>query len=464
MTSIPTFMATRLHQLWRAILSVLNRCLTGKDTSWDRARLLNAVDRTSRPIKQSKLIYTRFTKLIIDHFLSINKIIPRSFDATLYGEGQDYPISKLIDTVDGKFKFRMEIPYTMINDAIKQSAEYKFYKMKKDESEQGIAEEEPEEQHVSPIRSGRGKRYMCIGNQEVNVSSKPKKAVVTKKLRTLTVVDNILIIEKQVEKDVEEGYATERGLKLKGVATKDPALDLEYSSITSHKSYQSLLHLLSKVVYTDTHTTLAVANQEGNPEEMFLDDADHQESSSPAITTHDLKLEALTSINVPKAIEEVVQAKKNQINLFTTPSTTIAADLSKMDVKLQLLNKIIYGCPRHIAIFQEKASRPSRSPNDRKGEKIKKRRKDAGEPSSRSSKTNKAPIDSIREDTHADQPQDQEEELVVAKKIKELIKKDELTVTDLEGVGLEMLKRQYKNDVELECHVEQLKAAVLEEA
>nr|GEX37274.1 hypothetical protein [Tanacetum cinerariifolium] len=48
----------------------------------------------------------------------------------------------------------------------------------------------------------------------------------------------------------------------------------------------------------------------------------------------------------------------------------------------------------------------------------------------------------------------------MAKKIKELIKKDELTVADLEGVGLEILTRQYKNDVELEYHVEQLKAAV----
>ncbi|GJS41089.1 hypothetical protein Tco_0566132 [Tanacetum coccineum] len=54
--------------------------------------------------------------------------------------------------------------------------------------------------------------------------------------------------------------------------------------------------------------------------------------------------------------------------------------------------------------------------------------------------------------------------VTVAKKIKELIKKDELTIADLEGAGLEMLKRQYKNYIELEYHVDQLKAAVLEEA
>ncbi|GKD18509.1 hypothetical protein Tco_1207667 [Tanacetum coccineum] len=39
--------------------------------------------------------------------------------------------------------------------------------------------------------------------------------------------------------------------------------------------------------------------------------------------------------------------------------------------------------------------------------------------------------------------------------------KAELTIADLEGAGLERLKQQYKNDVELEYHVDQLKATVL---
>nr|GEU38934.1 retrotransposon protein, putative, unclassified [Tanacetum cinerariifolium] len=39
MTYVLTFVATRLRQPWRTIMSVLNRSLTGKDTSWDTARL-----------------------------------------------------------------------------------------------------------------------------------------------------------------------------------------------------------------------------------------------------------------------------------------------------------------------------------------------------------------------------------------------------------------------------------------
>ncbi|GKA41592.1 hypothetical protein Tco_0734252 [Tanacetum coccineum] len=85
-------------------------------------------------------------------------------------------------------------------------------------------------------------------------------------------------------------------------------------------------------------------------------------------------------------------------------------------------------------------------------------------------------MDSANDGILVDQPQDnsnidQDEDsilglstVIVAKKIKELIKKDELTIADLEGAGLEMLKSRYKNAVELEFHVDQIKAAMAEEA
>ncbi|GJZ89813.1 hypothetical protein Tco_0661740 [Tanacetum coccineum] len=109
---------------------------------------------------------------------------------------------------------------------------------------------------------------------------------------------------------------------------------------------------------------------------------------------------------------------------------------------------------------------------------VEKRRNDASKPSSRSSKKDKAPTDSIQDTFLLINPKtkkknyniDQNEDcilglstVIVDKKIKELIKKDELTIADLEGVGLRMLKRQYKNDVELEYHVEQYHVEVIED-
>ncbi|GKA64793.1 hypothetical protein Tco_0764500 [Tanacetum coccineum] len=113
--AISKMVATILHQPWRAILSVLNRCLTGKDSSWDTVRLpilqilwgivhsadldftsliwdefeWQTVERSSKPSKMSKLLYTRFTKLIIDYILSHNKSIPRRSDSKLHSSQDD---------------------------------------------------------------------------------------------------------------------------------------------------------------------------------------------------------------------------------------------------------------------------------------------------------------------------------------------------------------------------------------
>ncbi|GKD36508.1 hypothetical protein Tco_1252017 [Tanacetum coccineum] len=180
MSSVSTFVATRLRQPWRAIMSVLNRI------EWQ------AVNMTTKQTKMSKMMYTRFTKLIIDHFLSCNKSIPCRSDSNMHNEGQDSPLTKLTNTVKGTYKFRMEIPDTMINDAFKHSTGYKYYKATKAESEKAKVVDDPKEQHVSPVRSGKGKGYMRLGDQEANVSSAFKKIVVPRKIRTLTVTGNIV--------------------------------------------------------------------------------------------------------------------------------------------------------------------------------------------------------------------------------------------------------------------------------
>ncbi|GJS19510.1 hypothetical protein Tco_0448142 [Tanacetum coccineum] len=129
-------------------------------------------------------------------------------------------------------------------------------------------------------------------------------------------------------------------------------------------------------------------------------------------------------------------------------------------------------------------------PNDCKGETRKKIRKDAGKPSSRSSKKDKVPMVHVQENAHAQQPQDrdyvqehsnagwfikklgstnvakrrttwfnlllkydidQNEDhiigpsiVVMAKKLKELIQKDELTIADLEV----LTEAQWNNGIE----------------
>ncbi|GJX81651.1 hypothetical protein Tco_0331132 [Tanacetum coccineum] len=196
-TSIPTFVAIRLHQPWRAIMSVLNRCLTEKDTSLDRARLLS---------------------------------IHRRSDDEMHSEGQDSPISKLIITVDGRFKFRMEIPDTMINDAIKKAT-------------------------CAPVRRGKGKGYMCSGNQEVNVPSKPKKPAAPKKPRTITVADNT-VEQETVAVELEKSVSIEEQRLQQRVATDDPVVQslLDLRKGSKESILESMRQERKEVIDTDKDT------------------------------------------------------------------------------------------------------------------------------------------------------------------------------------------------------------------
>ncbi|GKD77616.1 hypothetical protein Tco_1340237 [Tanacetum coccineum] len=207
----------------------------------------------------SKLLYTRFTNLIIDYILSHNKSIPRRSDSKLHSSQDDHPITKLLSTTNGDYKFGMEVPDAMISDAIKKKAGYKYYMAKKVESEKAKIVDKPEEQHVSPIKSGRGKGFMCYGDQVANVPNKLKKDVVPRKTRSLTIAEEAVVgelansisiqeprsqrrrrsqltIDSQTDEAVADMY-NEWGQKLKGPAVEDPAvqslLDLRKGSKAS---------------------------------------------------------------------------------------------------------------------------------------------------------------------------------------------------------------------------------------
>ncbi|GJV85795.1 hypothetical protein Tco_1525693 [Tanacetum coccineum] len=250
--TVSKMVATRLHQPWRAILSVLNRCLTGKDSSWDTVRLpilqilwgivhsanldfasliwdefeWQTVERSSRPSKMSKLLYTRFTKLIIDYLLLLNKSIPRRSDSKLHSSQDDHPITKLLNTTNSDYKFGMEVPDAMISDAIKKKARYKYYMAKKVESEKAKIVDKPEEQHVSPIKSGRGKGELA-------------KSISIQEPRSQRRRRSQLTIDSQTNEAVADMY-NEWGQKLKGPAVEDPTVQLDLRKGSKDSRLESL--------------------------------------------------------------------------------------------------------------------------------------------------------------------------------------------------------------------------------
>ncbi|GJT73705.1 hypothetical protein Tco_1032991 [Tanacetum coccineum] len=167
----------------------------------------------------SKLLYTRFTKLIIDYLLSLNKSIPYRSDSKLHSSQDDHPITKLLNTTNGDYKFGMEVFDAMTGDAIKKKEGYKYYMAKKMESENAKIIDEPEEQHVSPIKSGRKK---------VNLNS-----ISIQEPRSQQRQRSQLTIDNQTDEAVADMY-NKWGHKLKGPTVEDPAvqslLDLQKGS------------------------------------------------------------------------------------------------------------------------------------------------------------------------------------------------------------------------------------------
>ncbi|GJS03828.1 hypothetical protein Tco_0320336 [Tanacetum coccineum] len=228
------------------------------------------------------------------------------------------------------------------------------------------------------------------------------------------------------------------------------------------------------------------------------------------LPTHILKVVA--NYVMPRLNTSVIDVmKNNQINMFTQSSTSID-DLSYMDLNLKLLNRIHLNKSNEthtnhqqlydtlydsITLDQDALNAQDANPS------FHKRSHDNQDPPNN--------LVHAQDDTPAIQTLDPEDEYIrtrpnlkwytksgsagvakrkttwfdlllksdidqnknhilgpltvtIAKKLKAIIQKDELTIVYLEGARLERLKQQYQNDVELEYHVDQLKSAVLSEA
>nr|GFA80076.1 hypothetical protein [Tanacetum cinerariifolium] len=103
----------------------------------------------------------------------------------------------------------MEVPDDMISDAIKKKAGYKYYMAKKVECEKAKIVDELEDQHVSLIKSKRGKGFMRYGDQVENVPNKLKKDVVPRKTRSLTIAEETVVDELAYFIDKTKGSANE---------------------------------------------------------------------------------------------------------------------------------------------------------------------------------------------------------------------------------------------------------------
>ncbi|GJW22960.1 hypothetical protein Tco_0033582 [Tanacetum coccineum] len=298
----------------------------------------------------------------------------------------------------------MEVLDYMISDAIKKKAGYKYYMAKKVESEKAKIVDEPEEQHVSPIKSRRGKGFMCYGDQVAYVPNKLKKDVVPRKTRSLTKKESANETDDADESDMD--YLMIIYMEMMMLQS------IECSCITS-----LLQHPILPISVQRKENSLSYNNSPTKLPKSQSKEVDAKEAFEKPVQAKVLtEIKKLLPTHIPNTLANYVKPHLN---------TSV----------LELLNRI----------YSNKSNETHTTHHQLYD-------------------TLYASITLDQDVLDAQAAQSSFHKRSHAKKFKELIQKDELTIADLEGAGLKWLKVQYNIDVELEYHVCPLKAAVLSEA
>nr|GEW48421.1 hypothetical protein [Tanacetum cinerariifolium] len=127
----------KLYQPWRAILSMIDQCLTGKISGYDRPRYPTFLtDKANRGITTKKdkkikphvILYCRFTKLIVGHLERKNNIHQRYVSLFNMAE-DDHRLRNLKFVPKGKEDevFGMKIPKELITENIRNAPYYNAY-------------------------------------------------------------------------------------------------------------------------------------------------------------------------------------------------------------------------------------------------------------------------------------------------------------------------------------------------
>ncbi|GKC18748.1 hypothetical protein Tco_1020898, partial [Tanacetum coccineum] len=113
-----------LYQPWRTFGTIINKCLSGKATGLDLGLKSFVVSK-----KNKDMYYPRFTKVIINHFMSKDQSIPRrnKVDWHMANDDPILTIMRFIPKHETVQKYGAILPDTLTNQAMKESEAYKTY-------------------------------------------------------------------------------------------------------------------------------------------------------------------------------------------------------------------------------------------------------------------------------------------------------------------------------------------------
>ncbi|GJV73582.1 retrovirus-related pol polyprotein from transposon TNT 1-94 [Tanacetum coccineum] len=118
-----------MHQPWRTLAAIINKCLSGKSSSNDRLRK-SRMDILWVKLRRREIIpYPRFTKLIINYFLCQHKSFTKLKHTYINTTKEDGVLNRLkfFRTGEDFQEYGRSIPDMMLTDEIKQSETYQTF-------------------------------------------------------------------------------------------------------------------------------------------------------------------------------------------------------------------------------------------------------------------------------------------------------------------------------------------------
>ncbi|GJU14700.1 hypothetical protein Tco_1142666 [Tanacetum coccineum] len=151
--------------------------------------------------RREEMSYPRFTKLIINHFLSKHNTLPKRQGSFINTIKYDSVLGKLkfVNKGEDKQKYGMSIPDSMMNDVIRNCAHYLIY----------LDLSTNTEVNIPKVGKGSGKGLMGKKKVDVDVQTERKKVGVPRKKRLFTTDDNILSDHDEADKLAKSVSLTE---------------------------------------------------------------------------------------------------------------------------------------------------------------------------------------------------------------------------------------------------------------
>ncbi|GJU71102.1 hypothetical protein Tco_1262507 [Tanacetum coccineum] len=117
-----------LHQPWRAFATIINKCLSGKETGMDKIHFLFQIENKEAK-KTNKMSYPRFTKIIIDYFMSKDQSISRRNKMFWHTTRDDtmFTSMRCISRHEDTQVYGTILPKDLTNQAMLESKAYMTY-------------------------------------------------------------------------------------------------------------------------------------------------------------------------------------------------------------------------------------------------------------------------------------------------------------------------------------------------